>query len=408
METALIRTLLNRDFYKNNKRMAKSELFNGELQKIKNHLDKTLQEYDRDLTPAELEATFLTNHPHLTTSQRSVYRGLFNKIDKEQPLGEELASNVFKTLWRQSFAEKTTDLAFQMHNGDLTSLTPLKDLLEEHENDFLPNIRVKTDRKDLEYILENNDNMMRWGMNIPGLHDMWRGVSPGLLIVGAARPNTGKTSSIAYMCSGAGGFIEQGAKVVIFANEEKCARITARHITALTGLSVSEIKRQENFSKVKTMVDKWKDNYDIVDATGQDLDWLEAHIKLMQPDIVVCDMADKFLPDGKFAAAHEALKTTYIRFRIMAKEYNCALFAMSQLSAEAEGKVIVNQSMLEGSKTGKAAEADLMFCLTKNPMVEGQDEDDNQRHWCIVKNKITGRHGAVHNYIDPFTATFSA
>ena len=100
--------------------MAKSELFNGELQKIKNHLDKTLQEYDRDLTPAELEATFLTNHPHLTTSQRSVYRGLFNKIDKEQPLGEELASNVFKTLWRQSFAEKTTDLAFQMHNGDLT------------------------------------------------------------------------------------------------------------------------------------------------------------------------------------------------------------------------------------------------------------------------------------------------
>ena len=26
---------------------------------------------------------------------------------------------------------------------------------------------------------------------------------------------------------------------------------------------------------------------------------------------------------------------------------------------------MVNQSMLEGSKTGKAAEADIMFCLTK-------------------------------------------
>ena len=80
---------------------------------------------------------------------------------------------------------------------------------------------------------------------------------------------------------------------------------------------------------------------------------------------------------------------------------------MSQLSAEAEGKINVNQSMLEGSKTGKAAEADIMFCLTKNPMVEGQDIDDTERHWVIVKNKLTGRHGMVHTHLNPDTATFS-
>lgn len=407
METALIRTLLNKDFHSNNIRVAKTELFQGELQKIKVHLDETMKEYERDITPSELEATFLSSYSYLTTSQRSVYRDIFKKISDEKALGEDLASNVLRQLWRQSFAEKITNMAFDIHNGQETTLSPLKTLIDKHEDDFLPTFKIKTDRTDLEYILEHNNEVMKWEMNVPGLKPLWKGVSPGLLIVGAARPNTGKTSSIAYMCSGSGGFIEQGAKVAVFANEEICARITARHMTALTGMSLKEFYKPHNTSKIISMLDKWKPNFSIVDATGQDLDWLEANIKGLKPDIVICDMADKFLPQGKFAAAHESLKSTYIRFRILAKKYNCALFAMSQLSAEAEGKIIVNQSMLEGSKTGKAAEADLMFCLTKNPMVEGQDQDDNQRHWCIVKNKLSGRHGSIHNYIDPDTAIFS-
>ena len=49
--------------------------------------------------------------------------------------------------------------------------------------------------------------------------------------------------------------------------------------------------------------------------------------------------------------------------------------------------------MMEGSRTGKAAEADLMVLIAKNPPVEGQDEEDTQRHLNVVKNKLTGWHG---------------
>ena len=73
---------------------------------------------------------------------------------------------------------------------------------------------------------------------------------------------------------------------------------------------------------------------------------------------------------------------------------------MSQLSAEAEGKINVNQSMLEGSKTGKAAEADLMLLISKNPDIEGQDSNDPQRHIRLAKNKLTGWHGTVHVELD--------
>jgi hypothetical protein len=81
---------------------------------------------------------------------------------------------------------------------------------------------------------------------------------------------------------------------------------------------------------------------------------------------------------------------------------------MSQLSAEAEGKVLLNQAMMEGSRTGKAAEADVMILIAKNPPVEGKDEDDLQRHLNVVKNKVTGWHGKIVCELDYKTARYQA
>ena len=73
-----------------------------------------------------------------------------------------------------------------------------------------------------------------------------------------------------------------------------------------------------------------------------------------------------------FSRPDEALKANAIHARQIAKQQECAMFYMSQLSAEAEGKVVLNQAMMEGSRTGKAAEADLMIMISKNPTVEGK------------------------------------
>jgi hypothetical protein len=65
--------------------------------------------------------------------------------------------------------------------------------------------------------------------------------------------------------------------------------------------------------------------------------------------------------------------------------------------------------MLEGSRTGKASEADVLFCITKTPMIEGQQEEDSaERHWLVLKNKLTGKHGRVVTMFDPETATYHA
>jgi uncharacterized caspase-like protein len=108
-------------------------------------------------------------------------------------------------------------------------------------------------------------------------------------------------------------------------------------------------------------------------------------------------MGDKFARTAGFARPDEALKANAIQARQIAKQHNCAMFYMSQLSAEAEGKIVLNQAMMEGSRTGKAAEADLMIMISKNPPVETTDHEseDTQRHINIVKNKLSGWHGIV-------------
>lgn len=410
MELALLKALLTHEFYRDHKTVVRQEIFSDEANKIKRCLDKAHNEYERDLTESELEAVFYTSHPTLTTAQRSSYQKMFNEMRSENAIGPDMASNILRDLWRRAIADDLASHAMDMINGRVTSMMPLREMIEQYEEDFMPSVRVNFDETDLEFIRKQVSLTFRWKVNIPTLADMWPGVNEGQLVVGAARPNTGKTSSIAHLVSGPEGFIDQGAKVLVLANEEATPRVTSRHMNAATSLSIKEIFDSRNVGYVNERVGKgsnWQKNFFITDATGWDIDRMEAVIKHLKPDIVIADMADKFTVQGSYTAAHEALKAMYVRYRVIGKTYGCCIFAMSQMSAEAEGRVMVNQSMLEGSKTGKAAEADIMFCLTKNPMVEGQEVDDTERHWVIVKNKLTGKHGMVHTHLNPDTATFS-
>ena len=408
MELALLRTLMNRDIYNGNKNVAREKIFRSqETRNIKRVLDQAMIDYENDIGLSDVEALFFTQNTTLTTSQRDVYNNLFRKISAAEPLNEDVVQNVLRELNREDAANELMDIAFKMSNGEITSLHKIIQFSERREEDFMPALKVYFESMDIDSLLEKNELQFKWKFNIPTVAQLVPGVNAGQIVVGAARPNTGKTSSHAYLCAGPGGFAHQGAKVMVLANEEATSRVSSRYLTAACGMTIKEIVK--NRKKAEELFSPIKDNLKITDATGWDLDRVERAIKAYEPDVVIADMADKFQPEGKYTAHHEQLKATYIRFRIIAKQYNCVLFAMSQLSAEAEGKVFVNMSMLEGSRTGKASEADILFCITKTPMVEGQQEDESpERHWLVLKNKLTGKHGKVITMLDPETATYSA
>ncbi len=381
-------------------------LFSKDVRKIKQTLDRAITLYERTVTPDEIQALFLANNPSMTTAQKQGYSALFNNIKKEQPLGTDIAQEVLSKLFQQVVGEDIANLGFDYVNGTKSSLEPLRNLLELYGDDFTPNLNIEWDDITIETLLAKNDLEARWTFNIPSLCRKLDGVNAGHLIEIGARPNTGKTSIHASLIASPNGFAHQGAKCVILCNEEGYHRVGSRYLTAATGMTVHDVKKNpsEAWKRYKPVFD----NIKIRDASDRDMAWVESVCKAYKPDILVLDMGDKFARSQGFARQDEALKANVVHARQIAKSYDCAVFYMSQLNAEAEGKVILNQSMMEGSRTGKAAEADLMILIAKNPQVEGQDEEDIQRHLNVVKNKLSGWHGTVHCELDYLTARYTA
>lgn len=397
---------MDKSFYDDNRgARCPDRLFSADVRKIKNTIDTAMERYERTVSPDEIEALFLSNNPTMTTAQKQAFSAIFHKIKKEQPMGNDIAQEVLSKLFSQVIGEDIANLGVDYVTGDKTSLEPLRMILEQYGDDFLPNLNVEWDDIEIDTLLAKADLEARWTFNIPTLTRKVEGVNAGHLVEIGARPNTGKTSFHASLIAAPGGFAHQGANCIILCNEEGYHRVGARYLTAATGMTMREIK--QNPSKARDMYAPVKERIKIKDATGRDMAWVESICKTYKPDIVLLDMGDKFAKTGGFARMDEALKANAVHARMIAKQHECAVFYMSQLSADAEGKVLLNQSMMEGSRTGKAAEADLMVLIAKNPPVDNQEEEDTQRHLNVVKNKLTGWHGVVHCELDYKTARYT-
>lgn len=389
---------MDKDFYDNYKgTRCPDKLFSKDIRKIKQALDYSMEKYERSLTVDELKALFLINNSTMTTANKQVFENLFSQLAKQNPMNKEIADDVLSSLFRQSIGEDIANIGFDYVNGTQTTLEPLRRLVEEYNDDFLPNLQVSWDDMSLETLLQLNDLEARWKFNIPTLQRRVEGVNDGHLIIIGARPNTGKTSFHANMIAGKNGFVEQGARCIVLVNEEAYHRVGARYLSASTGMSLIDIKN--NPAKAGMLYRKMSDNLLVKDSTGKDLAWVEQLVKSYKPDIIVLDMGDKFAVKSS-DKSDVYLKDAAIYARNIAKQYGCAIFWMSQLSAEAEGRVAPNQSMLEGSKTGKAAEADLMILISKDPLVGGVEEESDIRHFIIAKNKLSGWHGQIDCRLD--------
>ena len=407
MELALIKTLLNRDFYEQHKGIrCPDKIFTKDVRKIKQALDAAMRTYEGDLNTADLEALFYAQNQTMTTATKTAYSDLFRKIDKEQVIKEEIATDVLGKMFQQYVGEQVANLGFDFVNGTQTSLEPLRRMLENYKDDFTPNLRIEWEDISIDTLLKANDLQTQWKFNIPSLRRKVEGVSGGHLLLVGARPNTGKTSFHASLIAGPEGWARQGAKCVVLCNEEAYERVGARYLSAASNMSMEEVKA--NVALARSRYEPVRQNIRIKDSTNKDMQWVESLVKQEKPDVLILDMGDKFA--SKTSDKSDVyLKDAAIYARNIAKQYNCCVVWMSQLSAVAEGKVYVDQSMMEGSKTGKAAEADLMVLISKNPIVEGADEEDTQRHLNIAKNKLKGGwHGVVHCELDGARSLYTA
>ena len=407
MELTLIRSLMDKGFYDETRgNSCPEKLFTKDVRKIKSTIDTAMDQYQRDLTVDEIQALFFAANPTLTTAQKHAYELQFDRIRKEDVMGADVATEVLSNMFRQVVGEEVANLGFQYVNGDQTTMEPLRNIIEQYQEDFTPSIRINYVDNSIDNLTAMAANNSKWQFNIQSLFQSVNGLDNGMLFVIGARSNVGKSSFHSSLCAAPHGWAHQGARILVLCNEEKPERVASRYMTAATGMTMAQIVADK--TTAHRLYDPIKDNLKFVDATGKTMRWAESVIKKHKPEIVVMDIGSKFAEDGASSNNHETLKANAVYARNIGKMYGCLVVYCTQLSAEAEGKIVLSQAMIEGSKTGLAGESDLMILVARNPPMNDQTEDDGMRYLNIVKNKISGVHRIVNCEFDYQTGVYSS
>jgi replicative DNA helicase len=388
IEKQMIRLMLNKKFYTQHKGMLSPTVFAGDISSLYETIQKAHEKYEEDIKVDELYSlhTAIFN-PALTRAAKEKFSELVEDIKEVQEPSKEIAKDIMRILSDRDLAQRIAVEATEIFNGKDANFTEITGMIEKHKQNISEE-KTPAVTSDVEQVLDLLDVTTKWKFNIPVLKENVGGIGGGNLMIAFARPETGKTAFWVSLCAGPNGFAEQGAKIHAFINEEPAIRTQMRAISCYTGMTREEIilekkVAQSSWSEIKNNISM----FDTVDWSMEDID---AHCEKHKPDIIVIDQLDKINVSGTYARTDEKLRQIYTSVREIAKRRNCAVIAISQASADAHNRNSISFDQMENSKTGKAAEADLIIGIGRN---SNSDLENKIRTLCISKNKINGYHG---------------
>ena len=402
MEKQLINLLLKKEFYSKNKSKVGKTVFTNGVGSFYDTIKKAHDKYpdtDLDIDEVSLLHTDVSN-PALTRAAKTNFLNLIEDIKSENIPNIDVASDILDSVYKRSLAHKIAIEATNIYNGGDSNFSTIQNLIDSVQNEVQEDSETVTD--DIHTLIKeiDADTQYKFG-DIPDLRKLVKGVGRGNLVIVFARPETGKTAFWVSLVANRNGFASQGAKVHALVNEEPAVRTQMRLISCWTGMTKDEIVN--DVDKAKEEWNKIKSNVKILDTVDWDLDQIDSHCKTHKPDILVVDQLDKVSISGSFARTDEKLRAIYTGAREIAKRNDCCVVAVSQASAEAHGRTELSFDMMENSKTGKAAEADLIIGIGQQNTV---DSESTLRTLCVSKNKITGWHGRIDCVINPFLSRY--
>lgn len=404
MEIELIKTLLNHEAYQSSQAKLRQSIFSEDGADLYVLLKDAHEKYEADLKPEDLYSIWLSKNPVATTSEINEFRDNIDDLKRAEAITSEVATDVIESLWRREIGRDIANIGINMSEGDTSALLKLQSLIEKISGSYMPDEFGEPTTDNIYELLAETSDDNRWKFNIETLARHIYGIGPAEFGIVFARPETGKSAFLISIIAGPGGFCQQGAKVLYLGNEERTTRTKLRAIQACSGMTREQITENPDLAMSKYQA--IKDRLIMKDVQEWDLDTINAYCEKIKPDAVFIDQADKVTISGQYNSSHERLRELYRSLRELAKRHDCALIGVSQASAEAEGKTRVDFSMLEGSKTGKAAEADLIIGIGKAS--SGDDnEPDNRRFINVSKNKLSGFHGYVIAMIEPEVSRYT-
>jgi len=396
IEKQLINLLLEKDFYEENKGRVSKSMFTNGTGKLYETIQKAHSDSESNISIDEL-ATLHTQvyNPALTRAARDNFYSLLEEVKKEKP-NKKIATTILEAMHKQDIARRIAVVSTNIYNNtEESNFNDIQSLIDELKG--VNKEEFDTVTNDINKLIDELKDNTKWKFNLTDLKNKVNGIGEGNLIIVFARPESGKTAFWVNMVAGQNGFATQGAKVCALINEEPAIRTQMRLINAHTGMTFAEIK--ENPTKASELWGQIKDKIRILDTVDWTLEKIDSYVAKEKPDVLIIDQLDKVHMGGSFARGDEKLRAIYTGAREIAKRRDCSLIGISQASADASGKWDMTFDMMENSKTGKAAEADVIIGVGYKP--NSDYSNDNDRSLSVSKNKITGWHGKIMVKIVP-------
>lgn len=335
-------------------------------------------------------------------------KNLISRIQQIQDMNDGVVENAIKSMYKSSKADEMSKLCIAIgNNPSQHSFKEIQRFLETIDEEYFDTVDDTSVTRDVDEIIEAVNQQREYKFNIHALQNATEGIGKGNFMIVFARPESGKTAFWVSMVANEGGFAWQKKNVHIFCNEEPAIRTQMRMLNACSNLT----KRQILNGSRQLAKDKWQEiksyiyTHDSVDMNMEDLN---TYCKEHDVDILIIDQLDKVNVTGKYNSSHEKLGEVYRQAREIAKRHDVFVIGLSQASAEAHGRTRLSFNVMANSKTGKAAEADVIVGIGK--LDEGR-EDPNEacvRQITISKNKLTGDHGEFEVRLVPTLSQFTS
>ena len=399
----MLKLMLSKKFYTQYKGQISKSVFQGSFGSLFDTIQKAHEKYDADISVDELYSLHTAVYnPALTKAAKEQLSELIEDIKETTEPSEAIAKDIVHIMAERDVAQKIAIEATEVFNGKPADFNLITKIIDEYKTG-LPTEKLDAVTDNIEELIEQLDITSKWQFNLGVLRSGVGGIGPGNLVIIFARPEVGKTAFWVSLVSKPNGFAEQGAKIHAFINEEPAVRTQMRAISCFTGLNREQII--EDKVRAHNEWKKIKDNIKMIDTVDWTIQDIDSHCEKYKPDIIVIDQLDKINVAGTYARTDEKLRAIYTSAREVAKRRNCAVIAISQASALAHNSDHISFDMMENSRTGKAAEADLIIGIGHYSR-SSSDADDNARVLNVSKNKRTGWHGSPACVIQKYISRY--
>jgi replicative DNA helicase len=357
IEKQMIKLMLNKNFYSQYKGSISPTVFSGDISSLYDTIQKAHEKYEDNIKIGELYSLHTTVfNPALTRAAKEKFSELIEDIKEVQEPSKEIAKDIMRVLSDRDLAQRIAVESTEIFNGKDANFNDIITMIEKHKHG-LDEEKTPAVTNNVNEVLESLSVTTKWKFNIPVIKENIGGIGAGNLMIAFARPETGKTAFWVSLCAGPNGFAEE---------------VIQDTDTA-----------QSYWSDIK-------DNISMFDTVDWSMEDIDTHCEKHKPDIIIIDQLDKINVKGTYARTDEKLRQIYTATREIAKRRDCAVIAISQASADAHNRNSISFDQMENSKTGKAAEADLIIGIGRNA---NTDYENKIRTLCISKNKINGYHG---------------